>query len=61
MLLSLRRTLPSAVLVSVGVIVLLGQFADVGVIRALRLPDLSAEFVNWAGILFAFAMMQYAV
>lgn len=57
MLLSLRRTLPSAVLVSVGVIVLLGQFADVGVIRALRLPDLSAEFVNWAGILFAFAMV----
>jgi hypothetical protein len=53
----LRRVLPSAVLVTVGAIVLLGQFADIGVVGALRLPELSAAFINWAGILFAFAMV----
>jgi len=53
----LRRALPTAVLVSVGASVLLGQFADIGFVRALRLPELSAAFISWAGILFAFAMV----
>jgi hypothetical protein len=53
----LRRRVPTAVLVSVGAIVLLGQFADVGIVRAVRLPELSAAFISWAGILFAFAMV----
>ena len=53
----LRRVLPAAVLLGVGAIVLLGQFADIGFMRALRLPELSAAFISWAGILFAFAVV----
>jgi membrane-associated HD superfamily phosphohydrolase len=52
-----RRVLPTAVMVAAGAIVLLGQFADIGLFRSLRLPELSAAFINWAAILFAFAMI----
>ena len=57
MLPSLRRNVPSAVVLVAGVVVLLGQFADVDLFRALLLPELSAAFVQWAAILFAFAML----
>jgi hypothetical protein len=44
-------------MIGVGLIVLLGQFRDVNLFRALILPDLSNAFVTWAGILFAFALL----
>lgn len=57
MLLRLRRNLPATVVLAAGAIVLLGQFGDVDLFRALLLPELSAAFVQWAAILFAFAML----
>jgi hypothetical protein len=51
------RSLPVLVMAGAGVIVLLGQFGDVGVIQLLRLPELSGTLVEWSGILFAFAML----
>jgi hypothetical protein len=53
----LRRRLPTIVMVVAGAIVLLGQFADIELFRALRLTELSTTFITWAGILFAFAMI----
>lgn len=53
----IRRVFPSAVMIGAGVIVLLGQFNNFGLVRALFLPELSSAFVNWASILFAFALI----
>ncbi|MBI5877525.1 MAG: hypothetical protein HZB53_07740 [Chloroflexi bacterium] len=47
-----RRIVPVAVMVGAGLVTLLGQFTD-----ALLLGELSRTFVQWAGILFAFALM----
>jgi hypothetical protein len=57
MLAYLRGVLPTVVMVGAGAVVLLGQFADIGLFRVLRLPELSATFISWAAILFAFAMI----
>lgn len=47
----IRRGLPTAVMIGAGVSVLLGQFGVFG------FADLSKELVNWAAILFAFALL----
>ncbi len=52
-----RRVLPTAVMMGTGFIVLLGQFTQVDVFNTLYLPQLSSLFVNWASILFAFALV----
>ena len=53
----MRRVLPSVVMMATGFIVLLGQFTQVDMFNALYLPQLSSLFVNWASILFAFALV----
>lgn len=53
----IRRLLPAAALTLTGLVVLLGQFTQVDLFNALYLPQLSALLVNWASILFAFALV----
>jgi hypothetical protein len=52
----LRRRIPTAVMIVVGVIVLVGQFGG-DLAGTLRLSALSGMLVDWAAILFAFALI----
>lgn len=52
-----RRSLPTAILISVGLCVLGGQLLEFELAPEFTLRQLSHVFVDWASILFAFALL----
>ncbi len=53
----MRRVIPTAVMMAVGLVVLLGQFGEFEALQPFRLRELSSAFTNWASIIFAFALI----